>query len=75
MSRTHPIEVLFDYGAKHSFISARLVQSLLLVLTSRHSLLSIALSDGKALSCPKLFIDWPIKIHAYNIWWIYISLN
>ena len=66
MSRTHRIKVLFDYGAKHSFISTRLVETLLLVSMSRHSLPSIAVPYGKALSYRELFIDYLIQIHYQN---------
>jgi len=45
--RTHPLKVLFASSATHSFISTRLVETLRLILTSRHSLLLISLPDGK----------------------------
>jgi len=40
--KTYLVEVLFDYGAMHSFISTRLVEALGLALTSKLSLLTIA---------------------------------
>ena len=64
--RIHPIKILFNSRATHSFISARLVETLLLLSMSRHSLPNIALSDGKVVSCWELFIDCPIQIHGHN---------
>jgi len=64
--RTHSVEILFDSGATHSFIYARLVETLWLVVTYRYSLSSIALSDGKVMSCRELFIDLPILIHGHD---------
>jgi len=64
--QTHPVEVLSDFGATHSFISARLVSKMQENLTSRHSMLSIALPDGKVVSCQELFVDCPILIHSYE---------
>ena len=51
--RTHPVEVLFNLGATHSFISARLLK----IATSTYSLLNIALPDGKVVSYRELFIS------------------
>ena len=50
--RTHPIKVLFASSATHSFISTGLVETLRLILTSRHFLLSISLPDGKGGKLP-----------------------
>jgi len=63
MSRTYLVEFLFDYGAKHSFISTRLR----IVSTSKYSLLSIAHPDGKMVNCQDLYIDWHILIHGHDI--------
>ena len=65
--KTHPIEVLFDSGATHSFIVARLVSKMQGTLTSKHSTLSIALLDGKIVNCQELFIDWLILIHSHEL--------
>ena len=45
--QTHPVEVLFDSVATHSFISARLVSKMQGTLISKHSTLSMALPDEK----------------------------
>ena len=45
--KTQPVDVLFDFGAMHSFISVKLVEALGQVPTSRHSLLLMALPYGK----------------------------
>ena len=58
--KTHPVEVLFDFGATHSFISTRLVEALGLASTSKHSLICISLPDGKAISCEEPFMGCPI---------------
>jgi len=44
--KSRPVEILFNSGATHSFIYAGLVDTLRIVLTSKHSLLSIALPDA-----------------------------
>ena len=64
--RTHPIEVLFDSGATHSFIFARLVEILRLMSMTGHSPLSITLPDGKVVDCRNLYLDCPIQIHGHN---------
>ena len=61
--QTQLVEVLFDYGATYSFISARLVRKTQGTLTSRHSTLGIALPNGKMVNCQELFVDCPILIH------------
>jgi len=43
---TQLVDVLFDSGATHSFISVRLVEALGLTPTRRSSLLSVTLPDG-----------------------------
>ena len=47
---THPIKVLFDLGAIRSFMSSRLVKILWSVPISTHSLLTIALPNGKVVN-------------------------
>ena len=64
--KTHPVEVLFDSGATHSFISTRLVKILWLVPVSEPTRLNIALPDGKAINCKEVCINCPIQIHGYN---------
>jgi len=64
--RTHPAEILFDSGAAHSFISARLVKTLESAPMSKHSLLHIALPDGKMVKYKELLIDRPIQIHGHE---------
>jgi len=49
--KTQPINVLFDFGATHSFIFVKLVETLELFLTLRSPLLSVALLDGKTVRC------------------------
>lgn len=61
--RTYPVEVLFDFGDTHSFISARLVKTLELAPTSRHSLLHIALPNGKVVNYKEL-----LKLPYPNLW-------
>ena len=64
--RTHFVEFLFDFGAMHLFISARVVEMLWLVSMSRYSLLSITLLDGKVVDYRNLYIDCPIVIHGHG---------
>jgi len=64
--KTHPVKVLFDYGIVHSFISAKLVNSLGLASAFKLSLLPIALVDGKTMKCEELFIDCPIQINRHE---------
>jgi len=61
--RTYSVEVLFDSGAAHSFISTRLVKTLWVLLKARHSPLSITLPNGpngKVVDCRDLYIDCSI---------------
>ena len=55
--RTHPIEVLVDSSTTHSFVSAKLVVTLGLVPVSKHSVLPVALHDGKKIRCDGLYKD------------------
>ena len=52
---TQSVDVLFDSGAMHSFISAKLVETLELNPTQKSSLLSVMLPDGKIMSCEELY--------------------
>ena len=54
------VDVLFDSGAMHSFISVKLVETLGLVPTCKSSLLSVILLDGKTVWCEELYEDCPI---------------
>ena len=63
---TYPVEVLFDSSAMHSFISDRLVSKMQETLMSKHSMLSVALPDGKMVNCQELFIDYPILTHNHE---------
>jgi len=60
--RTHHVEVLLDSGATYSFIFANLVSIIQGTLTSRYSLLNIALPNGKVVDRQELFIDYRILI-------------
>jgi len=60
--RTHAVEVLLDSGAMYSFIFANLVSIIQGTLTSRYSLLNIALPNGKVVDRQELFIDYRILI-------------
>jgi len=42
------------------------MDTLRIALTSRYSLLSISLLDGKVVSCKELFVDFPILIDRQN---------
>jgi len=48
---TQPINVLFNSGATHYFVSVKLVESLGLVLKSKSLLMSVVLPDGKTVTC------------------------
>jgi len=53
--QTHPIEVLFDSDATHSFISVRLVDTLGLVSTSKHSPPPTTFLNVKVVSCVRIY--------------------
>ena len=59
---TQRVDVLFDSGATHFFISVKLVETLGLIPT-RKSLLSVTLSDGKTMTCEELYEDCPIRMY------------
>ena len=58
--KTHPIEVLFDSSATHSFIFDGLIEILGLALVPKYSIICIGLSNKKAISCEELFMYYPI---------------
>jgi len=60
---TQPIDVLFDSGAMHSFISVKLVKSLLLIPTRKSSLLSVILPDRKTVTCEELYEDYRLRMY------------
>ena len=65
--QNHPVKVLLDSNATHSFISARLVSKMQGTLISRHSMLSVALPKGKMVNCQELFVDCPVLIHGCEL--------
>jgi len=73
--RTQLIDVLFDSGATHSFISARLVAMLGLTPTCKSLLLSVTLLDGKTVLCEELYEGYPLKSMNVNSWRTYISVS
>jgi len=60
------IDVLFDSGAMHSFISVRLVKTLGLVRTRKPHLLSVILPNGKIVKCNELYKDCPIQMYEHE---------
>ena len=73
---TQLIDVLFDSGATHSFISARLVATLGLTPTHKSLLLSVTLPDGQTVSCEELHEGVaPLECMNVNSWRTYISLS
>jgi len=63
--KTQPVDVLFNSDAMYSSISIKLVEALRLVPTSRHSLLPVALPNGKRVRCDELYNDWPTQIDVH----------
>ena len=59
--KTQLVDVLFESSAMLSFNAVKLVEVLVLVLTSRLSLLAVALPDGKIVRCDELYRDYPIQ--------------
>ena len=60
---TQPVDVLFDSGATHSFISVKLVGTLGLIPTRKSPLLSVTLSDGKTVMCEEPYEGCPIRMY------------
>ena len=52
---TQSVDILFDSGATHSFISIKLVETLGPNPTQKSSLLSMILLDGKIVTCEELY--------------------
>jgi len=63
---TQPVDVLFDSGVTHSFISVKLVESLGLAPTHKSSLLSVILPDAKTVTCEELYKDCPLRMYKYE---------
>jgi len=59
---TRSVDILFDSGATHSFISIKLVETLGLHPTRKSLLLSVMLPNGKTVSCEELYEGCPIKM-------------
>jgi len=64
--QAQPVDVLFDSGATHSFISVKLVETLGLVSTHKSSLLSVILFNGKTVMCEELYEDCPIRMYKHE---------
>ena len=64
--QTQPVDILFDLGATHSFIFAKLVETLGLVPTRTPPLLSMILPDGKTVKCEELYENCPIWIYEHE---------
>ena len=54
------VDVLFDFGATHSFISVKLVETLGRVPSHRPPLLYVTLPFVKTVKCDELHEDCPI---------------
>ena len=57
---TQLVDILFDSGATHSFISVKLVETLRLITTRKSPLLFVTLPDGKTVTCEELYKGFPI---------------
>ena len=60
------IDVLFNLGATHSFISVKRVEVLRLVLTRKSSVLSMILPNWKTVMCEELYEDCPIRMYEHE---------
>ena len=60
---TQSVGVLFDSGAIHSFIYAKLIETLGLDPTQKSSLLTVMLPNGKTVSCEELYEGYPVKMY------------
>ena len=65
--QTQPIDILFDSGATHSFISAKLVETLQLVPTHTPPLLSAILPNEKTVKCDELDKDCPTMMYEHEL--------
>jgi len=63
---TQPVDVLFDSGTTHSFISIKLVETLGLIPTRKSSLLSVTLPDEKIMTCEELYEGRPIIMYEFE---------
>jgi len=61
--QAQPIDVLFNSGATHSFISVKPIETLGLIPTRKSFLLSVILPDGKTVRCEVLYEDCPIRMY------------
>jgi len=64
---TQLVNVLFDSGATHSFISVKLVQTSGLTPTRKSSSLFVTLPDGKTVSCEELYEGCPLRIYECEL--------
>ena len=60
---THSVDVLFDSGATHSFISAKLIETLGLDPAQKSSLLTVMLPNGKTVLCEELYEGYHVKMY------------
>ena len=60
---TQLVDILFNSGAMHCFISVKLVETLGLHPTRQSSLLFVMFLDGKTVSCVELYEGSPIKMY------------
>ena len=60
------VDVLFDSGATHSFISVHLVKTLGQVSTRKSSLLFVILPDWKTIRCEELHENCPIRMYEHE---------
>jgi len=63
--RAHPIDVLIDFDTTHAFISAMLVKTLRLVPISKHSIIFMALLNGKIMRCDELYTNYATQIDCH----------
>jgi len=61
---TQAVDVLFDSGATHSFISVKVVETLGRTPTRKSSLLSVILPYGKTVTCKELYEGCPIRMYG-----------
>jgi len=73
--KTQSVDVLFDFGATHYFISIKLVEILRLVPTSRHPLLFVALPNGMTVNVMNYIKTSLSKFTAMSSWLICINLS
>ena len=60
------IDVLFDFGATHSFISMKLLDTLGLVPTHRPTLVSVTFPDRNIMKYDELYKDCPIQTYEHE---------